>query len=144
MVVTIGAIGLFVPFLFTGFILTTVARGMLTTLRTHSGSSVWIWYQAIAGIGLGLCLTTPIMVTQRISKPDDIAPATAIVLCKLQGFSRPVYKYLTCFANLRSLGGAIIVSAGQSIFQNGPINALPHTHPGLNPSAVVAVGATDG
>ena len=88
--VTIGAIGLFSPLLFIGSILTTVAGSVLTTLQTHSGSSVWIGYQAIAGIELGLCLKTPISVTQRISKPDDIAPATAIVLCKLQGFSRPV------------------------------------------------------
>ncbi len=43
----------------------------------------------------------------------------------------------------QSLGGAIIVSAGQSIFQNGLINALPHTNPGLDPSTVIAVGATD-
>ncbi len=43
----------------------------------------------------------------------------------------------------QSLGGAVIVSAGQSIFQNGLINALPHTNPGLDPSAVIAVGATD-
>lgn len=35
------------------------------------------------------------------------------------------------------------MSAGQSIFQNGLINALPQTNPSLNPSAVVAVGATD-
>ena len=114
--VTIGAIRLFNPFLIIGFILTTVAGGMLTTLQTHSGSSVWIGYQAIAGIGLGLCLTTPIMVTQRISKPDDIAPATAIVLCKLQGFSTSVSRSKTSISVFQSLGGAIIVSAGQSIF----------------------------
>ena len=80
--ITVGAIGLFNPFLIVGSVLSTVAGGMLTTLEIHSGSNVWIGYQAIGGIGLGLCLTTPIIVTQRMSKPENIAPATAIVLCK--------------------------------------------------------------
>ncbi|MDI1493375.1 MAG: hypothetical protein OHK93_005163 [Ramalina farinacea] len=43
----------------------------------------------------------------------------------------------------QSLGGAIIVSAGQSIFQNELIDALPYTSPNLDPKAVLAVGATD-
>ena len=96
--VTVGATGLFNPFLIVGSVLTTVAAGMLTTLQIHSGSSVWIGYQAIGGIGLGLCLTTPIMVTQRISKPEDIAPATAVVLCKSQFLTHHVSKFLTVCA----------------------------------------------
>ena len=36
----------------------------------------------------------------------------------------------------------MIVSAGQSIFQNSLINALPYTNPGLNPAVVIEVGAT--
>lgn len=42
----------------------------------------------------------------------------------------------------QSLGGALIVSAGQAIFQNALINAIPQTNPGLNPVAIFQVGTT--
>lgn len=80
--VTIGEIGIFNPFLIIGGMVSTVASGMLMTLETNSSSSVWIGYQALAGIGLGTCFTVPIIVTQMISKPEEVATATGVVLCK--------------------------------------------------------------
>lgn len=80
--VAIGRTGHFVPFIILGGVLSTVATGMLLTIGVHSGHSAWIGYQAMAGIGLGLCFTVPIIVTQRIAKPEEVGPATAIILCK--------------------------------------------------------------
>lgn len=82
--VAIGETGIFNPYLIIGGIISTVASGMLLTLKTNSGSSVWIGYQALAGIGLGTCFTVPIIVTQMISKPDEVATATGVLLCKSQ------------------------------------------------------------
>ena len=42
----------------------------------------------------------------------------------------------------QSLGGALVVSAGQSIFQNELFNALPLTAPGVNPAIVFNTGAS--
>ena len=39
-------------------------------------------------------------------------------------------------------GGTAFVSAGQSIFVNRLIAVLPETAPGVDPSAVIATGAT--
>ena len=43
----------------------------------------------------------------------------------------------------QSLGGSLIVSGGQSIFQNKLILALPRTNPNLSPGLVAAIGATE-
>jgi MFS transporter, DHA2 family, glioxin efflux transporter len=80
--VIIGEVGIFNPFLIIGAILTAVGCGMLTTLEVNSGSAEWIGYQILTGIGEGLCLNVPIIVTQRIADPKDVPVATAVVLCK--------------------------------------------------------------
>lgn len=41
---------------------------------------MWIGYQVLVGIGEGLCLNVPIIVTQIIASADDVAIATAVVL----------------------------------------------------------------
>jgi MFS transporter, DHA2 family, glioxin efflux transporter len=79
----IGEIGIFNPFIIAGAIITAVGCGMLMTLQVNTGSPAWIGYQALTGIGEGLCLNVPIIVTQRIADPKDVPVATAVVLCKL-------------------------------------------------------------
>jgi hypothetical protein len=78
----IGEIGLFNPFIIAGAIVTTIGCGLLMTLQITSGHPMWIGYQVLVGIGEGLCLNVPIIVTQRIASMDDVAIATAVVLCE--------------------------------------------------------------
>lgn len=80
--ISIGAFKIFNPFLIAGGILTTIATGLMTTLEVDSGHSVWIGYQALAGIGLGLCFNVYIIIVQNIVQPEEVATATAILLCK--------------------------------------------------------------
>ena len=47
------------------------------------------------------------------------------------------------FQVFQSLGGALVVSAGQSIFQNELFNALPLTAPGVNSTTVFNTGASN-
>jgi len=54
----------------------------MMTLQPESNSSAWIGYQALAGIGIGLCFNVYIIITQNIVQSDDVATATAIILCK--------------------------------------------------------------
>ncbi|KAL9065555.1 MAG: hypothetical protein Q9161_008159 [Pseudevernia consocians] len=121
----IGQWGIFNPFLIAGGALTAVGSGLLITLDSNSGHSAWIGYQALAGIALGLCLSVPIIVTQRIANPADVSTATAIVLF------------------FQSFGGSLIVSAGNSIFENEVSKTLTSIDPTINPAIVLAVGSTE-
>lgn len=40
------------------------------------------------------------------------------------------------------MGGALIVSAAQSLFQNELLNILPHTNPSISPSNIFSTGAS--
>ncbi|KAI4245425.1 MAG: hypothetical protein L6R40_002485 [Gallowayella cf. fulva] len=123
--IAIGSIHHYVPFMVLGGTISTVATGMFLTLNEHSGHSVWIGYQALAGIGLGLCFTVPIIVVQAAVDYEDVSTATAVILF------------------FQSLGGALIVSAGQSLFQNFLLATLRITNPDLDPAVMLNVGAAD-
>ena len=143
----IGQWGVFNPFLIAGGALTAVGSGLLVTLDKNSSHSAWIGYQALAGIALGLCLSVPIIVTQRIANPADVSTATAIVLCKSQSCSNhpPISLSLITYVQylvFQSFGGSLIVSAGNSIFENEVSKTLPLIDPTLNPGIVLAVGST--
>ncbi|TGO10234.1 hypothetical protein BTUL_0140g00010 [Botrytis tulipae] len=98
--ITIGTIKLFNPFLILGGILTTISTGLMMTLEADSSHSVWIGYQALAGIGLGLCF-------------------------------------------FQSLGGALVVSAAQAIFQNELLTTLSTQIQDITPSAILSIGASE-
>ncbi|TVY39773.1 MFS gliotoxin efflux transporter [Lachnellula occidentalis] len=123
--VSIGALKIFNPFLILGGILTTISVGLIMTLEPNSDHSYWIGYQVLAGVGLGLCFNVYIIIIQNIVKPEEVATATAILLF------------------FQSLGGALVVSAAQSLFQNELLNTLAVQSPNINPAAVFATGATD-
>ncbi len=144
----IGQWGIFNPFLIAGAALTAVGSGLSITLDVNTGHSAWIGYQALAGIALGLCLSVPIIVTQRIANPADVSTATAIVLCKFESCSNhpPISLSLITYVLpkvFQSFGGSLIVSAGNSIFQNEVSKTLPLIDPTLNPAIVLAVGPTE-
>lgn len=80
--VGIGKLRMHAPFYVFGGLVSTIAAGLFITLEANTGHSAWIGYQALAGIGIGACLNIPIIATQAIIPPEDVAPATAIILCK--------------------------------------------------------------
>ncbi|KAF7889729.1 uncharacterized protein EAF02_002144 [Botrytis sinoallii] len=122
--ISVGKIGVINPFLIVGGTLTTISCGLLMTLQPDSSSSKWIGYQALAGIGLGFCFNVYIIVVQNIVKADEIATATSMLLF------------------FQSMGGALIVSAAQSLFQNELLNIIPHTYPSISPSSIFSIGAS--
>lgn len=77
--------GHFVPFLIAGGVLTTIGAGLIFTLGLTSPPSMWIGYQILAGIGIGLGIQVPIIAAQAVVEPIDISSITAMILCK---FSR--------------------------------------------------------
>ena len=78
----ITVLGYFAPFAIFGSVLATVGCGMIYTWTTTSPSSVWIGYQALAGIGIGLCFQVPIMAGQALAEPEDVSSTTGLLLCK--------------------------------------------------------------
>lgn len=74
--------GHFVPLLMIGGVFTTIGCGLIFTLGLNSPSSMWIGYQVLAGIGIGLCIQVPIIATQAVVEPEDISSVTAMTLCE--------------------------------------------------------------
>ena len=80
----ISKFGHFVPLLIAGGVFMTIGSGLIFTLGLNSQSSMWIGYQVLAGIGIGLCIQVPIIAAQATVEPDDIAIVTAMTLCELE------------------------------------------------------------
>ncbi|TGO25349.1 hypothetical protein BPAE_0082g00340 [Botrytis paeoniae] len=122
--ISVGKIGIINSFLIFGGILTIISCGLLMTSQPDSSSSKCIGYQALAGIGLGLYFNVYIIIVQDIVKADEIATATSMLLI------------------FQSMGGALVVSAAQSLFQNELLNIIPHTNPSNSPSSIFSIGVS--
>ncbi|RDI87335.1 hypothetical protein Vi05172_g2832 [Venturia inaequalis] len=123
--VGITVTGYYLPYMLVGTVCGAIGSGLLYTLGVNSPSSQWIGYQALAGIGVGLGIQVPIIVSQAVSLPQDISSITAIMIF------------------FQTISGAIFVSVGQSLFANKLIQTVPLVVPGVDPKLVVATGATE-
>ncbi|KAL4969528.1 MFS-type gliotoxin efflux transporter gliA [Aspergillus stella-maris] len=108
-----------------GAIFTTIAAGLLYTLDKTSSSGAWIGYQALAGIGVGLCIQVPIMAGQAVVEVQDLAIISAVML------------FFQC------MGGAIFVQAGQAIFSNTLLKEVLRRLPDVDPGLIIQTGATE-
>ena len=120
----ISKVGYYVPFLLVGSALATISAGLLYTLDIGTSSSHWIGYQALSGIGIGISIQVPMIANQSFVKISQISSVTAITLF------------------FQTIGGALFVSAGQTAWANRLIQRLPVTAPSVDPSLVIATGAT--
>lgn len=74
--------GHFAPFMVVGSALTVLGCGLIYRFKTDSGPGVWITYQVIAGLALGISFQTPIMAAQALAAQEDVPTTTAILYCK--------------------------------------------------------------
>jgi MFS transporter, DHA2 family, glioxin efflux transporter len=123
--VLITTFGYYIPLMIIGSAVSAVGAGLIYTLDIHSPSSKWIPYQAVLGIGLGLCFQIPVIVNQSVVKPSDISSVSAMTLF------------------FQTIGGSLFISAGQAAFVNRLVSRVSVTAPGVKPALVVATGATD-
>lgn len=70
------------PFLVASSVVVTIAAGLLYTLDIGSPTGKWVCYQILAGFGYGMGLQIPVVIVQAFAAPSDIAPVTAIIVCK--------------------------------------------------------------
>jgi len=122
---TIMVTGHFIPLMIIGSTLSTLGSGLLYTLDIGTPTGKWIGYQIVAGIGFGLVIQIPIIVSQAISKPADLSSITAIIIF------------------FQTLGFTIFVSMGQTLFTNQLVTSAPKYVPGIDVNLMVSTGATD-
>lgn len=79
----ISATGHGVPVMIFGSTLAVIGAGLLYTLDVHSSMGEWIGYQILGGIGWGVALQVPIIVSQASAAAQDISSVTAMILRKL-------------------------------------------------------------
>ncbi|KAK8091772.1 Efflux pump [Apiospora hydei] len=120
----ITATGIHNPFLILGPAMAAAGSGLFMLLDKQSSASRWIGFQIVLGIGVGLCLTIPLMLSQVAVKTKDISTATSIVI-----FSQ-------------SMGSAFLLPTAQAVFQNHLLRALRRFAPDTDPSLVLSAGAS--
>ena len=103
---------------------TTVGAGLIYTLNIGSASGAWIGYQVLAGNGTGATIQLPIIVAQGTAQPSDISSVSSIILF------------------FQTVCGAIFISVAQVLFTNKLLQEVTANVKGVNPSLVVATGAT--
>lgn len=116
--------GVFLPFMYGGTCLFTIAAGLFCTLHVNSSISRVVWNQILAGVGVGasmqLCATS---VRAAVGKKDI---ATAAVL--------------TIFAPF--LGSSLGATIGQNIFRKSLRESLLESLADDETDAVIAAGGT--
>ncbi|KAK2616555.1 hypothetical protein QQS21_000598 [Conoideocrella luteorostrata] len=116
--------GYFQPFMLAGTILVSVGAGLLSTINMTSGSSKWVTYQILAGLGIGASTQQPGVAVQCLLEEADATVGLAVVLF------------------LQNLGPSVMISAANTIFANSLLNGIRRVLPGLDPRTIIESGAT--
>ena len=122
---TVAKLGYYWPFIMTCTIITSIGTGLLTTFTPTTAHPTWIGYQVLTGFGMGMGM-------QQV----NIAAQT-----KLERKDTPTGISLMFFA--QSLGGAIFISVGENVLDNQLTKGLAGKIPGVDPTLVATVGATN-
>ncbi|CAG9998536.1 unnamed protein product [Clonostachys byssicola] len=117
-------IGYYTPFAIVSGILATVAAGLLTRLEVHTPQPEWIGYLIFIGISCGLGFQQPQIAVQTVLEDSDVPAGTSLIF-----FSQ-------------SVGSAIFISLGNSIFLNRLIVFLKETAPEVSSDTLLSHGAT--
>ncbi|RYP81618.1 hypothetical protein DL769_001919 [Monosporascus sp. CRB-8-3] len=122
--VMVTVLGYYTPFMLLGTIMMSAGAGLISTWQPETGSPSWIGYQILFGAGFGMGLQQPMVAVQTVLDITDIPIGAALVTF------------------LQSLGGALFVSVGQTVFGNELVKTLTKEVPHVDSQLVVAAGAT--
>jgi len=118
-------LGYYVPFLIAGSVLFSVGAGLITTYSINMPFAKWFGYQILTGAGVGVGFQIPLIAVQTVLPLADIPVASA------------------CVVFFQSLGGALFISVGQTVFQNGLIRGTHKFAPNVQPVILLKAGATE-
>ncbi|OJJ51246.1 hypothetical protein ASPZODRAFT_87380 [Penicilliopsis zonata CBS 506.65] len=116
--------GYYVPGMIAGSILNIIASGLMTRYGVHTSTGYWIAGSILSGLGFGFGGQQCMMVPQTILEGEDIALGTAVIM----------------FAE--TISGTIFLAVGESIFENKLVSELRDHAPTVDPSIVIANGAS--
>ena len=85
----------------------------------------WFGYKVLTGAGIGVGFQIPIIAVQTVLPLEDVPVGTA------------------CVIFFQSLGGALFISVGQTVFQNGIIRGTRTYAPDVNPHLLLTAGAAE-
>jgi hypothetical protein len=103
----------------------TVGCGLISTIDIHTSSSMWIGYEILASVGIGMAIQQGFTAVQIVLPLDEVAVGTAAVVA------------------FQSIGGAVFVSVGNTILLNTLQDAVNSDElPGVSVAAVISVGAS--
>ncbi|KAL3301652.1 MFS multidrug transporter [Colletotrichum asianum] len=120
----VSKLGYYLPWAVFAAILTSIGAGLITTWSTDTSAGKWIGYQILYGCGRGLGLQMAIVAVQTALPPTLVAIA------------------LTILVFVQGLGGAVLISIGNTVFDNTVINQIQIHAPNVNPKVVLTAGAT--
>jgi predicted MFS family arabinose efflux permease len=102
----VTAVGYCTPFLIVSTAIAAIGTGLITLYNVDITTGKWIGYQIVVGAGIGAGLQIPMTAVQTVLKLGDIPVGTAAVIF------------------FQTLGGALFIALGQSVFQNGLISGI--------------------
>ncbi|KAF4454263.1 hypothetical protein F53441_3264 [Fusarium austroafricanum] len=117
-------LGQYVPFMWAGGAIFTVAAGLLYTINEHTPMAKWFGYEVAAGAGFGTAIQVSTIAVQVVLSTADIPLGVVLVLLSL------------------ALGGSVGLSISQNVFQNSLRQRL-NTVADIDIQAVIASGGTD-
>lgn len=122
--ISVTVIGYYAPLMIASSVLMAVGVGLMYTFTPESDHRMWIGYQAIAGIGIGLGMQQPLIAVQTVLDISVVPIGTSVIIF------------------VQTLGGALFVSVGQNIFSNKLVEGLKQFAPSIDPTIVLNIGAT--
>jgi hypothetical protein len=121
----ITLIGYYTPVIIIGTPLFAIGSGLISTFAVDTSFAKRFGYQVLTGAGVGVGFQAPMIAVQTVLPLEDVPIGTAAVIF------------------FQSLGGALFISIGLSVFQTGVIRAVRTSVPGLNPEILLRAGATE-
>ncbi|KAK0651142.1 major facilitator superfamily domain-containing protein [Cercophora newfieldiana] len=133
MVISCGGLvalfGYYAPFMILASVLAPIGEGLMSTWTVDATFGQWFGYEALTGLALGMGLQQPVMTVQTVLPIQDVPIASSLIVF------------------MQTLGGAILVALGQSVFSNRLItnleSQLAGSDSGLSPEDLLQTGATD-
>lgn len=123
--IIISIIGYYTPVLIFCNVLFAVGAGLITTWEVDTKLPKWFAYQVITGLGVGAGFQVAPIVVQATLTQEWVPVGTA------------------CVQFFQAFGGAIFVSVGQSVFQNGLSNRIRRDNLGIDPEVFIHSGASE-
>ncbi|KAI0011961.1 major facilitator superfamily domain-containing protein [Xylariaceae sp. FL0662B] len=122
--VFVSVVGYFAPPAIVGSAIGTAGCGILSLFHPGMSTAMWVGFEILASAGFGMSIQQGFTAVQTVLSKDDLPVGTAAVVAS------------------QSLGGAMFISIGNSVFQNRLQSLVGKTDiPGVDVKTIIAAGA---